>query len=67
MINKDFEEFNLALKQLHKSASQMGIGVEKCAEALQSLARTGAENTVMPGDSLRNKFKTLNVKHEARN
>ena len=67
MINKDLEEFNLALKQLHKSASQMGIGVEKCAAALQSFAKIGAENTFSPGDSLRNKFKTLNVKHEARN
>ena len=67
MTNQDYLAFTKALEQLRKSASQMGVGVTECAEALQSFAKTGAENTVIPGDSLRSKFKTLNVKHEARN
>ena len=58
------EEFLIALERLRVSAAQMGVEVTKCAEALQSLAQMGAENTLLPGDSSRSKYKTLNIQHE---
>lgn len=52
------------LQKLQKAAAQMEAGMKECAEALQSLAQMGAENTLLPGDSSRSKYKTLNIQHE---
>ena len=58
------QEFEAALNKLRQVASNFGISVAQAADSMRSLARQAEESTVMFGDSQKQKYATLNPKHE---
>ena len=60
----ELADFSDAIKRLQKAAAQTTSSVSEVAAAMKNFAALAHDTTLMPGDTSRNRYRTLNPTHE---